>query len=79
MKIIILEPESQNFEEVERETIKALMEEGTFGEVQWINDMEKIQKYGVDQPPGMVINEKIKGYGKVPNKDEIKKWIQEEK
>ena len=79
MKIVVLEPESQNFQAVESETIQALIEEGTFGEVQWINDMEKIQKFGVLQPPGIVINEKVKGYGKVPHKDEIKKWIQEEK
>ncbi|WXJ95976.1 hypothetical protein MCACP_24700 [Neomoorella carbonis] len=28
--------------------------------------------------PGLVINEKVKVFGRVPDKEEIKKWIQEE-
>jgi protein-disulfide isomerase len=34
--------------------------------------------FGVLGTPAIVINDKIKSYGRIPTTDEIKKWIQEE-
>jgi len=35
--------------------------------------------YGVMTTPALVINEKVKVFGRVPSKDEIKKYIEDEK
>jgi len=47
----------------------------TFEKVQ---DIQKIMSYGIMSTPALVIDEKVKVYGKVPNKDVIKKYIEEE-
>lgn len=44
-----------------------------------VEDIVEIMKYGVMRTPALVINEKVKVFGKVPNVDEIKKYIEEEK
>ena len=40
--------------------------------------MQTIMAYGVMKAPAIVINEKVKSMGRVPRKDEIKKYIQDE-
>ena len=44
-----------------------------------VEDFKDIMKYGVMRTPAIVINEKVKMYGKVCTIDEIKKYIQDEK
>ncbi len=55
--------------------VKELNLEATFEKVE---DIKKIMSYGVMRTPALVINEKVKVFGRVPSKDEIKKYIQEE-
>lgn len=43
-----------------------------------VEDIKKIMSYGVMSTPALVINEKVKVYGKIPSKDVIKKYITEE-
>ncbi|AFV01167.1 hypothetical protein DHBDCA_p139 [Dehalobacter sp. DCA] len=40
--------------------------------------MKKIMEYGVMKAPGVVVNNKVKAMGRVPSKEEIKKYIQDE-
>lgn len=47
----------------------------TFEKVQ---DIQKIMSYGIMSTPALVIDEKVKIYGKVPDKEVIKKYIEEE-
>ena len=51
---------------------------GVTATVETIKDMQAIMKYGVMKAPGIVINEKVKVFGRVPGKEEIKKIIAEE-
>lgn len=44
-----------------------------------VEDIKKIMSYGIMRTPALVINEKVKVYGRIPNKEEIKKYIVEEK
>ncbi len=46
--------------------------------IEKVEDMKKIMGYGVMRTPAIVINEKVKAFGRIPGKDEIKKYIQEE-
>ena len=60
---------------VTEEVIKGIGVEAT---IEKVEDFQKIMGYGVMRTPALVINEKVKAYGKIPSKDEIKKYIQEE-
>ncbi len=42
-----------------------------------VTQLDDIMAYGVMMTPGLVINEKLKAVGKVPNEQQILAWIQE--
>ena len=44
-----------------------------------VEDIKDIMKYGVMRTPAIVINEKVKAFGKVSTVADIKKFIEEEK
>ena len=46
-------------------------------EVEKVTQLDDIISYGVMMTPGLVINEKVVSSGKLPQDDEILKWIQE--
>ncbi len=48
-------------------------------DVRKITDLKEIAEYKILTTPGLVINDKVKCSGRIPAKDEIKKWIEEEK
>jgi small redox-active disulfide protein 2 len=45
--------------------------------IEKVTQLNDIMSYGVMMTPGLVINEKVKSFGKIPNDDEILKWIRE--
>lgn len=58
---------------------EAVEKSGTVAEILKVEDIKDIMKYGVMSTPAIVINEKVKMYGKVCSVDEIVKFIKEEK
>lgn len=78
MEIRILGMGCPRCNEVEKRTIDTLAELNIAADVQKVSDIKKIQEYKVFITPALVINGKIKCSGKIPSKDEIKKWILEE-
>lgn len=60
-------------EELVRETVKELGVEATITSVQ---DIKKIMGYGVMTTPALVIDAEVRAAGKIPTKDEIKKWLE---
>ncbi|NJD75692.1 MAG: thioredoxin family protein [Candidatus Methanoperedens sp.] len=62
--------------ELARETVKEL---GISAEVVKIENIDDIMNYGVMITPAIAIDEEIKAAGRIPSKDEIKKWINEKK
>ena len=78
MKIKVLGPGCQNCEKLEQETVNALAELDVAADIEKITDMNKIMEHDIMMTPGLVINGKVKVYGRVPKKEEVKKWIQEE-
>lgn len=79
MEIRILGPGCPRCQEVHKRTIDVLAELNIAADVQKVTDLMKIAEYKVLATPGLVINEKVKCSGKIPSKDDIKKWIEEEK
>ncbi|MBO8137919.1 MAG: TM0996/MTH895 family glutaredoxin-like protein [Desulfotomaculum sp.] len=47
-------------------------------EVEKVEDIPQIVKYGVMTTPGLVVNGKVKLTGRLPSRDELKKIISEE-
>lgn len=46
-------------------------------QVESVSQLDDIMSYGVMMTPGLVIDEKLKAVGKVPNEQQILNWIQE--
>ena len=78
MEIRILGPGCPRCHEVEKRTLNALAQLGVAADVQKISDIKKIMEYSIIGTPGLVINGKVKCSGRIPSKEEIKRWIQEE-
>ena len=67
-------PKCKKLEEVARE---AVAESGVEAEVVKVTDLNRFLDYDVMMTPALVVNEKVKVMGRVPSKDEIKKWLAE--
>jgi len=79
MEIKILGPGCRNCEKLAVDAKLAAKETGCTAEVVKVTDMKQMMSYGVLSTPGLVINGKVKAYGRIPSVSEIKKWIEEEK
>jgi len=75
MKIEILGTGCPKCKLLEENTRKALAETGKKAEVVKVTDISKIMEYGVMSTPAIVIDGKVKSYGKVNDVSEIKKWL----
>jgi len=56
---------------------KAIEELGVDSEVEKVEDIDKIISFGVMMTPAVVINGVVKASGRIPNTEEIKKWLLE--
>lgn len=79
MKIKVLGPGCKNCQTLEKEVINALAELDIPAEVEKVEDMDKIMEHDILMTPGLVINDKVKVSGRMPKREEIKNWIQEER
>ncbi len=77
MKIKVLGPGCKNCKTLENEVKNALAELDIAADVEKIEDMNKIVEHDILMTPGLIINDKVKSSGKVPKRDDIKKWITE--
>jgi small redox-active disulfide protein 2 len=75
MKIEILGTGCPKCKQLEANTRKALEETGKNAEIVKVTDINKIVEYGVMSTPAIVIDGKVKSYGKVADVEEIKKWL----
>ncbi len=67
-------PNCKRLEAVSRETAAALDLEAEFVKVTEVAD---IMGYGVMSTPGLVINDKVVSYGRIPSPAEITGWLNE--
>lgn len=78
MEIKILGSGCANCKKLQTLTEEAVKEMAVAANIEKIEDMAKIMGYGVMRTPALVINEKVKAFGRIPGKEEIKKFIQDE-
>lgn len=78
MEIKILGSGCANCKKLEANTKEAVKKMGVNAQVTKVEDIKEIMKYGVMRTPAIVINEKVKAFGKVLSPDQIAKLIEEE-
>lgn len=79
MEIKILGTGCSNCKKLEANANEAVKELNIDAKIIKVQDIKEIMKYGVMRTPAIVVNEKVKMYGKVSTIDEIKKYINDEK
>jgi small redox-active disulfide protein 2 len=78
MEIKILGSGCPKCETTEKNVKEALAESGLNAQVDKVTDVMEIAKYGIFITPAVAIDGKVKSTGKIPDKEEIKKWIEEQ-
>jgi small redox-active disulfide protein 2 len=75
MKIEILGIGCWKCKQLEANAKKALAETGKKAEIVKVTEIDKIIDYGVISTPALVIDGKVKSYGKIADVEEIKKFL----
>lgn len=75
MKIEILGMGCAKCNKLEDLVIEAVREMGIETQVDHVQDIKKIMTYGVMTTPALVIDGEVKVAGKIPTKEEIKKFL----
>jgi small redox-active disulfide protein 2 len=66
-------PKCQQTEKMVKE---AIMESGINARIEKITDTMEIAGYGVSGIPAVIVDGEVKSVGKIPNRKDIKDWIQ---
>jgi small redox-active disulfide protein 2 len=77
MEIKVLGPGCSRCNQTEKIVKEAVAEAGVDAKIVKVTDLMEIAGYGVLGTPAVVVNEKVKSVGKVPGKEDIKRWITE--
>ena len=75
MKIQVLGPGCPNCKKLEENVKKAVEELGFKAEIEHVYDFEKMIEMGMMMSPGLAIDGKLVSQGKIPEVEEIKKWL----
>ena len=75
MEIKVLGPGCSKCQQTEKVVKEAVSEAGVTADVEKVTDMMAIAGYGVFGTPAVVINGEVKSIGKVPKKEDVKKWL----
>jgi len=76
MEIKVFGPGCKKCEITEETVREAVAELGTEATVIKVSNVTDIAMAGIMSTPAVAVDGKIKSAGRVPNKDEIKSWIQ---
>jgi len=75
MDVKVLGPGCPKCQQTEKIVRDAVAESGIDAKVEKVSNLLEIAKYGVFGTPAVVVDGQVKSVGKIPTKDEIKKWI----
>jgi small redox-active disulfide protein 2 len=75
MEIKVLGPGCAKCQQTEKVVKEAVVEAGISAEVEKVTDMMKIAGFGVFGTPAVVINGEVKSVGRIPKKEDIRKWL----
>ena len=75
MKIKVLGTGCPKCKKLYAEAEKAIAASGVKAELEKVERIEEIIKYGIMATPGLVINDEVKASGRIPHSNEIVSWI----
>jgi len=75
MEIKVLGPGCAKCKKTEKLVQEVIKETGVDATVEKVSDMMQIASYGVFGTPSVIVDGEVKCTGKVPKKDDIKKWL----
>lgn len=74
-KIKVLGPGCANCKRVEQIARREVEKLGLTAEFEKVTDYSQIMAYGVMSTPGLVIDEKVVAYGRIPSNQEVTNWL----
>lgn len=75
LKIKVLGPGCANCKRLEQITRREVEKLSLAVEIEKVTDYGQIMAYGVMSTPGLVINETVVAYGRIPTNQEINNWL----
>ena len=75
LKIKVLGPGCANCKRVEQIARREVDNLGLTAEFEKVTDYGEIMAYGVMSTPGLVIDEKVVAYGRIPSNQEVTDWL----
>lgn len=75
LTIKILGSGCANCKRLEQIARKVVEETGTQAEVVKVTEYPDIMAYGITSTPGLVINEKVMSFGRIPTPAEVTTWV----
>lgn len=77
LDIRILGPGCVSCNKLNTLVIEALQQLNIAADVEHVNELDEIWRYGVTQTPALVINGKVKSSGRMPTPSQIEEWLAE--
>lgn len=77
MDIKVLGPGCPKCEQTQKLVMDVLQETGVAADVEKVTGTMDIAKYGVFGTPAVVVDGEVKSVGKVPSKEDLKKWVEQ--
>ncbi len=75
MEIKILGPGCSRCKMLEKLTREVVEQNGIAANINKVEDIKEIMKYGIMTTPALVVNEKVEVKGRIPSTDEIKQIL----
>ncbi len=75
LEIKVLGPGCANCKRVEQIARREVENLGLEAHIEKVTDYAQIMGYGVMSTPGLVINEEVVAYGRIPSNQEVTDWL----
>jgi small redox-active disulfide protein 2 len=75
MDIKVLGPGCPKCKQTESVVREVLAETGVTASVEKVTDIRTIAEFGVFGTPAVVVDGEVKSVGKIPSKEDVKKWV----
>lgn len=75
LNIKVLGPGCANCKRMEQLARREVEKLGLAAEIEKVTDYGRIMAYGVMSTPGLVINEQVVAYGRIPSNQEVAGWL----
>ena len=75
LQVKVLGPGCANCKRLEQMTRREIEKLGVAANIEKVTDYGQIMAYGVLSTPGLVINEKVVAFGRIPNNQDVADWL----